>query len=284
MLVEGSYETLRIEPLGDRALSVTIDHPPINLFDAPLREEFDRLTRELATNRNYSVVVFKSANREFFVAHSDVKLFADQQTSVPKSLTLSWIHALVERLRTLPMVTIAQLEGCARGGGSELALSMDMRFAARGRVHLGQPEVGLGIIPGAGGTQRLPALMGRGRALEVILGGEDFDADLAERYGWINRALDADEIGPFVARLATRIASFPPETIAYAKVAVDAATKSPIPGLLEERHCFEEAIARPAASQRIRAFLEAGGQTRDYELDLGTRLADLNVVERKEEE
>jgi enoyl-CoA hydratase/carnithine racemase len=150
-----------------------------------------------------------------------------------------------------------------------------MRFGALGRAILAQPEVALGIIPGGSGTQRLPRLVGRARALEVILGCEDFPADLAERYGYLNRALPADELGPFVERLARRIASFPAEAIALAKASVDAAELPTREGLVEEAHYFNRALATTAAQDRMRAFLEAGGQTRDVELEIGSLISRL---------
>ena len=219
------------------------------------------------------VLVLASADPEFFIAHADVALIQQLPADVPpKPTTLGVFHAMVDRFRTMPKATIAQIEGRARGGGSELALSCDMRFGAIGRAVLAQPEVALGIIPGGSGTQRLPRLIGRARALEVILGGDDVPAELAERYGYINRALPADEIGPFVARLAYRIASFPAEAIALAKAAVQAAEPPVVDGLLEEAHCFNQAVATPEARARMAAFLAAGGQTRDVELALGTLL------------
>jgi enoyl-CoA hydratase/carnithine racemase len=148
-----------------------------------------------------------------------------------------------------------------------------MRFAARGTAVLGQPEVALGIPPGGGATQRLHHLAGRARALEAVLGCDDFDADTAERYGWVNRALDPGELRPFVERLAARIASFPAPAIAHAKAAVDAAAPSPVDGLLEEHRRLRLALATDEATEAMQRFLAAGGQTRAYELDLGERLA-----------
>jgi enoyl-CoA hydratase/carnithine racemase len=136
--------------------------------------------------------------------------------------------------------------------------------------------VALGIIPGGSGTQRLPRLVGRARALEIVLGCEDFPADLAERYGWLNRALPADALGPFVDRLARRIASFPAEAIAMAKRSVDAAEPPTEGGLVEEAHCFNLTLGTPAAQARMRRFMDAGGQTRDVELDLGALIARLS--------
>lgn len=263
------YSCLKIRP--DRGvLWVTIDNPPINLFDVPLMREIDRLGREVEADDGVKVVVFDSANPDFFIAHADVNLILRLPTEVPaKSDRLTFFHAMVDRFRTMPKVSIAKIEGRARGGGSEFVLSLDMRFGALGRAVLSQPEVALGIIPGGSGTQRLPRIMGRARALEVVLGCEDFPADLAERYGYINRALPPDEIGPFVERLAYRIAGFPAEAIALAKASVSAAELPTHEGLLEEALYFNRSLATEAAQKRMRRFLELGGQTRETELDLG---------------
>lgn len=262
------YSCLKIR--SDRGvLFVTIDNPPINLLDLPLMQEIDRLGREIEADDNVKVVVFDSANPDFFIAHADVNLILQLPTEVPpKAASLGPFHAMVDRFRTMPKVSIAKIEGRARGGGSEFVLSLDMRFGALGRAILGQPEVAVGIIPGGGGTQRLPRLLGRSRALEVILGCDDFPADLAERYGYINRALPPDDIGPYVERLAYRIASFPAEAIALAKASVAAAELPTVEGLLEEAHYFNQAAATDAARKRMRRVLELGGQTREAELDM----------------
>lgn len=260
------YAALKIQV--DRGVAfVTIDHPPINLFDVVLIQEMDRAGRELEADDDVRVVVLQSANPDFFIAHADVTLIQQLPRDVPpKPTALGWFHAMVERFRTMPKATIGKIEGRARGGGSELLLSLDMRFGAIGRAILGQPEVAVGIIPGGGGTQRLPRLIGRGRALEVILGGGDFDALLAERYGYINRALPPAELTPFVERLAYRIASFPASAIALAKASVNAAELPTVEGLLEEAHCFNQSLAFPDAQARMAAFMAAGGQTYDVEL------------------
>jgi enoyl-CoA hydratase/carnithine racemase len=214
--------------------------------------------------------VLQSASPEFFIAHADVSLIQRlPSTPPPKPEKLGFFHAMVERLRTMPKATIAKIEGIARGGGSELALSCDMRFGALGRCILAQPEVALGIIPGGSGTQRLHRLVGRARALEIVLGCEDIPAELAERWGYLNRALPPEQLGPFVDALARRIASFPAEAIALAKRAVDAADETVVAGLLEEAHCFDLSVATPAARERMAGFLAAGGQTLEVERELG---------------
>ena len=254
----------------DRGVAfVTIDHPPINLLDLALMRELDGIGREVEADDAVRVVVFDSADPEFFIAHADVSLIEQLPTNAPRPTTLGFFHAMVERFRTMPKATIGKIEGRARGGGSEFLLSLDLRFGALGRAILAQPEVALGIIPGGSGTQRLPRLIGRARALEVILGCEDVSAELAERWGYLNRALPPAELGPFVERLALRIASFPAEAIALAKTAVDAAALPTEPGLLEEADCFNRSLGTAAARARMARFLELGGQTRAVEMDLG---------------
>ena len=263
------YECLRID-VRDGVAWVTIEHPPINLFDMALIQDMLRVGEALEADAAVRVVVFQSADPDFFIAHADVELIQTlPATPPPKPTHLGFFHAMVDRMRTMPKATIAKIEGIARGGGSEFVLSCDMRFGALGKCVLAQPEVALGIIPGGSGTQRLPRLVGRARALEIVLGCDDVPADLAERWGYLNRALPPQELGPFVERLARRIASFPAEAIALAKQAVDAADPGVVAGLLEEADCFNRSVATTAARERMVAFMAAGGQTREVEKGLG---------------
>ena len=254
----------------DRGVAwVTIDHPPINLLDLQLIQELDRIGCELEADGEVRVAVFQSANPEFFIAHADVNLILGlPEQAPPRGKTLGMFHRMVERFRTMPKATIGKIEGRARGGGSEFLLALDMRFAALGKAILSQPEIALGIIPGGGGTQRMTRVMGRGRALEVVLGAEDFPADLAERYGYVNRALKPEALGAFVERLAHRIGSFPAEAIALTKEALMAGEHPMLEGLLDEEHCFMRSVATKEARQRMKLFLERGGQTREAELQL----------------
>jgi enoyl-CoA hydratase/carnithine racemase len=267
------YSALRVAAAGGIA-RVTIDHPPLNLLDAALLDDLDRAGTALAGDDAVRVVVVDSADPEFFIAHADVRgMVGRGDAQAQRRARLSRFAELTERWRTMPKATIAVIEGRARGGGSEFALALDMRFAARETAVLAQPEVGLGIPPGGGATQRLPRLTGRGRALEIVLGGDDFDADTAARYGWVNRALPAAELRPFVDRLAARIAAFPAPAVAAAKAALDAGEASFEAGLLEEHRLLRRALATPEATAAMERFLAAGGQTREHELDLGARLA-----------
>jgi enoyl-CoA hydratase/carnithine racemase len=266
----GAYEHEGVRVDVDKGVAfVTLDHPPVNLFDAVLIGSLWNLAGELADDDGVRAVVIRSADPEFFIAHADLALIqALPRDRRERPEELEYIHVFMERWRTLPQVTIAQLEGRARGGGSEFALSLDLRFGAKGRAILCQPEVAVGILPGGSGTQRLPRLMGRARALEAVLGCEDFDAELAERYGWINRALPPAELEPFVERLARRIATFPPHAVRLAKQAVDAAGGPLREGLLDEAHCFNLTLADPDLDARLEGALAAGAQTREGELDL----------------
>ena len=275
MAYEG-YEVLRVE-VEQGIATATIDHPPINLLDIPLIVELDRFGREAEADESVKVVVLESADDDFFIAHADVQLILGlPREALPEPpAELGAFHAMVDRFRTMPKVTIAVLDGIARGGGAEVASSCDLRFASLERCVLGQPEVALGIIPGGSGTQRLPALLGRARALEVVLGCGDIDAATAERWGWVNRALPADELRPFVDALTSRIASFPATAIAAAKQAVQAALPDPVPGLLREWQLMTHQLARPDVSALMERFLAIGGQTREVELDLSTCYAAL---------
>jgi enoyl-CoA hydratase/carnithine racemase len=254
------YEHLRIA-VADGICRATIDNPPINLLDTNLILELGRFVAQVAADEGVRVVVVDSADPEFFIAHADLTLIQ----SLPTDDTalhdeLSPFHAVVDLFRTMPKATIALIEGIARGGGSELALAFDMRFAALGKARFAQPEVAVGIIPGGGGTQRLPRLIGRARALEVVLGCSDIDAATAERWGYVNRAMPADELRPFVDTLAAHIASFPPDVVAAAKRAVDAAGGDLTPGLNIEDQLFRETLAGAVAAERMQAFLDAGAR------------------------
>ena len=249
---------------------VSIDHPPINLLDEALSQEFDKLGRQLEADASVRVVVIQSALPEFFMAHSGLGRVGAASKTVSATRSFRLTQMIGERFRNMPKVTIAKIEGRARGGGSEIALAMDMCFAAVGKAIFGQPEVAIGLVPGGGSTQRLPRLIGRARALEVLVGCNDFSAELAERYGYINRALPADELTPFVERLAHRIASFPAHTIAHVKAAVDTgASGSLAEGLLVEAHESDLSVASAVTQARVAEALKVGAETYEGELDLG---------------
>ena len=202
-----SYSLLTVDVAG-RVATVTVDNPPINLITLQLYAELSALSRELQADPDLTVVVLRSANPEFFLAHFDVEAILRFPTDGDAHYNpeLNDYHQMCERFRTMDKVTIAQIEGRVGGGGSELAASFDMRFGVRGKTIVNQMEVPLGILPGGTGTQRLPRLVGRARAMEIVLGGDDLDAETAERWGYLNRIFEPGEIGPRVEALAKRIA------------------------------------------------------------------------------
>lgn len=265
--------------LVDGVAVVTIDNGPVNLFDLGLYQSMAALADELAADDGVRVVVLRSANPDFFIAHFDVGLIlrfpvSSSETELDPT-ELNPFHAMCEAMRTMPKATIAVIEGRVGGGGSELALSCDMRFAALGRAVFNQPEVALGIIPGGSGTVRLGRLIGRSRALETVLGCDDIDAATAERWGWVNRALPADEVWPFVDRLARRIAGFPPHAVRAAKESVLRAERGVVDDLLAEGAAFNATLGEPSARAAMEAFLANGGQTPEGELRLGELAAEL---------
>jgi enoyl-CoA hydratase/carnithine racemase len=242
-----------------------IDHPPLNLWDRELTTDLVNLIGAFEHDDASRVLVLSSANPDFFIAHADVGMIIDMDASgMGGDGGPAPVNVLLERLREIPKISIAVVEGIARGGGSEIALACDLRFATDDAV-FAQPEVALGIIPGAGGTQRLARLVGRARALEIVLGCADVDADEAEAIGYINNVLDDDAAEDFVRDLAVRIASFPPVAVAEAKRAVDAAFGDRTAGFATEAAGFRAALADPAARRRMTRFLELGGQTAEVE-------------------
>jgi enoyl-CoA hydratase/carnithine racemase len=270
------YEMLNVEVDG-RIATVTVSNPPINLITLPLYVELMALAQELEADPDLTVVVMKSADPDFFLAHFDVEAILAFPTDGPaeRSQELNEYHQMCERFRTMNKVTIAQIEGRAGGGGSELALSFDMRFGVRGKTRINQMEVPIGILPGGTGTQRLPRLVGRGRALEIILGGEDLDAETAERWGYLNRIFEASEIDGFVSGLARRIASFPVAAVRLAKASTDAHTLGLHEGLVEEAYLFQQLLRTEDAQTHMRRFLELGGQTREGELKVNELSAEV---------
>lgn len=259
---------LRVDIEGGIA-RVVIDHPPINLFDVELMFAFDALGRRLEVDDDVRVVVVSSADPDFWIAHADVTMILQlpRDQGEVEVTELNFFHAMVDRFRTMPKATIALIAGVARGGGAELAASFDMRIVADTAV-LGQPEVALGILPGGSGTQRLAHLVGRSRAMQIVLGCGDVDAATAAAWGWVNEVVPADRLDTHVDAFARRIASFPAAALAEAKASVLAADPDPTQGMLQEGQRFNRLLADPEAVARMERFLALGGQTREVELDL----------------
>ncbi|WBL74097.1 enoyl-CoA hydratase/isomerase family protein [Serratia liquefaciens] len=260
-------------------LTVTLNNPPVNVLDVALMSEISRLLRAVRDDPDTRVLVFQSADPEFFIAHVDMTLidepnaFDELARNAPEGLNP--FQAFGELLRSQPQVTIVKLAGLARGGGAEFVAAADMAFAAEGRAGLAQCEALMGITPGGGATQYLTDRMTRGRALEVVLGADLIDAATAERYGWINRALPASELDDFVARLAHNIAALPEGVIAAAKQAMPAADLRE--GFYREHQAWAGLFERPAAERLIRGGLKAGAQTKVGERHLEGLLRNLGA-------
>jgi enoyl-CoA hydratase/carnithine racemase len=258
--------------------TATFDHGPVNLMDADTIYELDALVSRLETDPDVQVIVFDSANPDYFIAHWD--LAADPQTVVDMTTESSkrrGMHPYTDvftRVSRLPVVTIASVRGRVRGAGSEFILACDIRFASRERAVLGQFEVGLGAVPGGGTTAWLPRLMGRGRALEVVLGADDFPGELAERYGYVNRALPDVELDEFVDRFASRIAGFDKQAVRETKALVDRVDMPSNDEFVAALNGFFASISRPGAQARAAALFERGlQQPGDVELRLGHHVA-----------
>jgi enoyl-CoA hydratase/carnithine racemase len=269
------FRTLRVAPSDEGVLSVVIDAPPMNLIGPELVHDLVELLGALESDPDTRVMVLESADPDYFVPHVDLTKVAEYTAEAAKaggpadaSLGMLW-HKLSE----LPVVSIAKIRGRARGAGSELALACDMRFAALENAILGQIEVGAGAVPGAGGIQHLARLLGRGRAMEAVLGADDFTAEVAERYGWINRALPDADLDAFVARLARRIASFPADAVLTAKRVLNELTMPGADAIRADARRFRRLVASDPAQARTAALFAHGLQTRGpLELDLGDRI------------
>ena len=239
------------------------DYPPFNIVDASMFEGLQDLLAKMDGNPSLRVVVFESANPKFYLSHFDLTgKIGNIMTSVgPTGLPV--LTDTFARLTQSPVVSIAKIRGCVRGVSSEFVLACDMRFASRENTQLGQPEVAVGLHPGGGGTERLPPLVGRGRALEIILSGNDFDGETAERYGYVNRALPDAELDGFVNALARRIASFDRRAIASAKTLVNRVSLPSVDRLLHALNSFQTALTWPESQNRIKALLKRGLQQKE---------------------
>ena len=248
--------------------TITFNNPPINMFVPASIVELGALMTELEADLSVKVVVFQSANPEFFVAHLDVAKAVEQ----PEVLTL-W-RDLVIRHWSSPVVSIAKVRGRTRGIGNEWILACDMRFASLQNATFGNPEVGVGLVPGGGAMEWLPRLIGRSRALEFVLSGNDFDAEIAERYGWINRALDDSDLDSFVDALARRLASFDREGLAAAKAQLNRFGTTPSAVELQSSTdlLFSTLVSPSAQARRAKVRKVGYGIRSDFELNFGRYL------------
>jgi enoyl-CoA hydratase/carnithine racemase len=270
------FNQLSLTRFSDAYWRVTFNHPPINLFDNNTVPELERLLDLAEAEPKLKAIVFDSANPDFFIAHfSPAAGYKNLVTRKPNG-HYPWTD-IVDRLARLPAVSVAAVRGRARGGGAEFALACDIRFASLERGIFAQIEVGTGLIPIGGAVDRLPDLMGRGRALEVILGSDDFDAALAELYGWINRAIPDQEFEAFVEQFARRVASFDSQAIREAKRLVTLHGGGPTPADYDESAAaFYGKQPWPGTAARFPKLLELGsGKHSDLELNFGRRLGEL---------
>jgi enoyl-CoA hydratase/carnithine racemase len=260
---------------------VSFDLPPLNIFGPAAILQLDEIVTALETDEEVRVVVFDSAVDGFFLTHYDSTAKLEDTTRIPPGPTgLQALPDMLARVSRAPVVSIASIRGRATGVGSELALASDMRFASREKAVLSQWEVGAGLVPGGGPMARLPRLIGRGRALEVLLGADDIDGELAERYGYVNRAFPDAELDAFVDALATRIASFDKQAIAETKRLVYVNSLPPDAEIVPEWEAFLAALGRPAAQERIRMLFERGfHEPGDVETRLGYHVGKLGSAE-----
>jgi enoyl-CoA hydratase/carnithine racemase len=245
---------------------VVFDYPPFNIVDATVFQGLQDLLARMDASPSLRVVVFESANPEFYLAHFDLTGKTGNITTAVGPSGLPILTDTFVRITRSPVASIARIRGCVRGASSEFVLACDMRFASREKTLLGQPEVGVGVHPGGGGTERLPHLVGRGRALEIVLGANDFDGCTAERYGYVNRALPDAELDAFVDALARRMASFDRRAIAAAKKLVDQVSLPSADRLLDALTSFETALTWPETQRRVQALLKLGLQ-RDLDFE-----------------
>jgi enoyl-CoA hydratase/carnithine racemase len=238
---------------------VTFDYPPLNVFGPETIPQLNAIITALETDDHVKVVVFDSAVEGFFLTHYDFLAPLENSTSIPPGPTgLQALPDMLVRLSRAAVVSIVSIRGRATGVGSELALASDMRFASREKAILSQWEVGAGLVPGGGPMARLPRLVGRGRALEILLGADDVRGDLAERYGYVNRSFPDAELDIFVDALAMRIASFDKQAIADTKRLVNAASLPSDADIAPEWDAFIASLGRPATQARIKALMARG--------------------------
>jgi enoyl-CoA hydratase/carnithine racemase len=269
-----NLETLNVRHEG-AVLFVEVAAPPMNLLGPELVRDLVSLIISAEADDACRVLVFTSADPDYFISHVDVTRIKEYRAEAARLTGEPSIALLFRHLSASRLVTIAQIEGRVRGAGSEFVLACDMRFAARESAIFAQFEPAFGQLPGGGGAQHLVRLMGRARALEVMLSADDFDAELAERYGWINRALAANRLGEFVRSLAHRIGTFPAGGYATVKDRVNAIALAPEEDFRRDSDLFGDSSTRPEVQNRLRTAIERGFQTRNWELTLGRTLGEL---------
>jgi enoyl-CoA hydratase/carnithine racemase len=275
----GDAKRIRLTRHSPYHWRVTFDHPPINVFGPESIPELNDIVTALETDDRVKVAVFDSAVDGFFITHYDFLAKLEDSTRIPPGPTgLQALPDMLVRISRAPVVSIVSIRGRATGVGSELALASDMRFASREKAILSQWEVGAGLVPGGGPMARLPRLIGRGRALEVLLGADDIRGDVAELYGYVNRALPDAELDAFVDAFATRIATFDRDAITETKRLVNIASLPPNAEIAPEWDAFLASLGRSAAQTRINALMQRGfHKAGDVENRLGYHVGQLGA-------
>lgn len=271
--MQSTHGTLHFRSSG-AVLFAEIDAPPLNMIGPELVGDLVELIQLLDKGDPYKVVVFSSANPDFFISHVDTTKIKEYREAAAALTGEPSIALLFRRLSETKAVTIAQIEGRTRGAGSEFVMACDLRFGATETAIFNQNEGGMGVLPGGGGVQFLARLLGRGRALEVLLTADDYTADIAASYGWINRAIPQNQIADFVSKMAHRIASFPSQGILEIKARINDLTLAPIEAFRQDSDAFLHGLKNPEAHAAIeRAVANGFGTSREAELTLGALLA-----------
>lgn len=268
--------TIHYERTSPQVAKITFANPPVNLIAGETVLRLIQIVEELATDPDIQVVVFDSATPDFFYNHFDLAAAADFPAPEDENTVPAWTD-LVLKLSKAPYITIAAIRGRTRGGGNELALALDLRYASREEAIFGQPEVGSGLLPGGGGSERLPRAIGRDRALEAILTSDDYDADTAERWGWVTRALPDSELDAFVDTIVGRLASFDRTSLASAKAQINRASLPPDADLVAAYREFAHSLTLPgflARAAETQAVVEQAGI--DFEYRLGHYIGTAN--------
>jgi len=268
------FEVLKTRTDG-QVLFAAIDNPPINLLGPALVRDLVSLIRILDKGDTYKVVVFSSANPDFFIPHVDITKIAEYREIAAQLVGEPSLALLFRRLSETKAITIAQIAGRVRGAGSEFILACDMRFASREKAIFGQLEAAFGQVAGGGAVQHLTRTLGRGRAFEVLTSSNDYDADLAERYGWINRAIPDRDLEDFVDALALRIAKFPHQGLMDIKERINAISLASVDDLRKDSELFGRATQFPETKERYKKIIGLGlQQYGDTELNLGRVLGE----------
>ncbi|WP_377140339.1 enoyl-CoA hydratase/isomerase family protein [Mucilaginibacter lutimaris] len=261
-----TYRFIQIEKINAQVTNVIYDNPPVNLIRPETVSELMDVITDLYEDENLKVAIFSSRTNDYFYNHFDLSKFSEFPVSETVENNPLWTEIIL-KLSEAPFVSIAVIKGRTRGGGNELALAMDLRYASKEKAYFGQPEVGTGILPGGGGAEWLPRFIGRDRAFEAILTGIDYDAEAAERYGWITRALPDDELDGFVLNIAERLASFDKQALSKAKSQINRGSLPPHKDFLKSYTEFAESMTWPSLSRKFKSLAVLAGQVGGGELE-----------------